>query len=558
MANVLYAFSEGEDINGDVCRVEIWGPYRGDAPVEFTAGYPFCFLKWSRNEDEIYTDPFMFGEADINLLLETTAQEAILDGIAQSQENTYSVQIKVDGVRYWTGLLLPDTLTVEIDCNPANINIRASDGWQVLKASKNAAPAMTLHDAFYTLLGQLKNFEFYDPNFQSVFYQPQFEIIGSPDQVFVDAYFYHTAENDFEFLKAILNDLGMYVVQTNGYWYIIGLMNVGSGVFNGTWYREINDTPISSATLNYSTIVVNTDRGGIKRFTRPFNTVQSNYKASKLVTGYNDSKSYSPAADISDHTIYDEFIHDQVDEKMVLKIDLNSDVSVVTGSNNYQVNCDVVIKCGVNYYDGQGFWQPSYIRAFRFSTSDYEFSGTDIKAFVWATMEIPFEDLGTTALSQLTIDCRYSIWDVPNVAPVNGNILGVNFGGVITAEDVNIESSYTTDNTDTPPILTIDHYFNDGGILKVDVIESLHHNDIVDDQWQWSAGVGSPTGYLQKLRADAIASLITNAETLFEISCDNLNGPASFYRIIKLQKLMPIQIDQDMIRREGKLLGLRL
>lgn len=548
MADIIYAYADGADLDSNTVRVAIYGPDDSRSAVEFTAGFPLCTIKWRRDESGIYTDPFMVGEADINFLIETTAQDTLIREIANSAENTFSVQITVEGVRYWTGMIIPDTLSIELDCEPSNVNIRATDGLTNLKNYNNHDINYEYIYNFFTIMGQLKNWQFYPSNASSVFFNPQFIVDGSAKQVFQDVFFERQFDNDYEYLAAILNDTGCFMVQTNGYWYIIGLLNWAGGSLSGTWYKEDSLAAVSSTTLNYSTIDVNLDVGGIRRFTRPFEGVASAFDESgdiQATQNYSGTTAHSPAVWTYTETVISKTV-DPVSLGYELEIQYWAEMQKNTGSSSHFNRFNWKVQFGTKYYNAAtNAWNTTSSNIAHFDNVAGDSNST---IYVIGSFKVPLSAAGYNTAQTLTITLDFTQAN-SGVTVITNTAYNTSFIG----NDLQ-NTEYQTGTT--LPHMEIKHYFSGGNGLTGDMLYSGYLADYVGNNWSWPSGIGAPTGYLHELRADAIAARIDEAESLFECRIDNMDGPINFYRITKGRKLVAIHFEQDMQRREGSILGL--
>lgn len=547
MADILWAYSIGEDVNGNQITVQIWGPDDGRGAVEFTAGFPLCTLKWAMPEDEIFQATMMPSEANINFIIETTAQETLINEITNSYDNTHAVQILLGANRYWTGMLIADSISVEFMCEPNNLNIRATDSLNLLKDVNTHSFADVEIVNLYRSLEQLAFWQFYPDTDQSIFYNPQFEVPAATGQVITDVIFYRQFENDYDKLHAWLNDTGSFIVQHNGYWYIIGWLNYKSGALSGTWYKRQAYTPVSSTTITYSTIDVNADAGGVQRYSRPWPNVETVFVEQDLdqrYQFYQGTTTHSPAVDTYTETVFSKLIK-KPNPGNKLNIGYYLEMTKTVGSSSHENRFRFRVT-----YDGEVFdvlsgqWSPTGSISWRETVTG--FAGTNIQAMGNFTVPIGQRNADDNKLLTIEIDFFLN----PGQTFISETDYAIHF--------INDQDSYPTHSVNAVnPRLELKHYYSSGDNFAGDMLESAS-SGYISTNWQYSAGLGSPTGALSKLRADAIFDEIAQANTLFEIGIDNMDGPINFYRTKKLQRMVALHFEQDMQRREGKIIGLKI
>lgn len=548
MADIQYLYAIGEDINGDAVQFEIWGPDDGRGSVEFTAGFPFINIEWQRSEDDIFNDAFMFSEARVQLIIKDNIQRTLIEEIAGSLPNEHAVRILIDNVQYWTGILLPETLVIGMDCNPTVIDIRAVDGFRTLTDYKEHDITQTMAWNVYKILNNLPNWQFYPTSAQSIFFQPQIEVTGGTGNVFTDCEFQGIFDNDFEYLKAILNDLAMTMYHADGYYYIVGLLDIASGSFSGTWYKEDSLTAISSTTLNYTIYDINQDIGGVQMFTRPYNSVRAEYKRRSNIAGLVKEETYSPDEDTDTINLINTSLYGDYPEDYSITIEYTVKLTKTTGDNTELNEVLFLVKSGTFYYVADTKSWTSVALGYAHENLILDNPNTDI--IINGTFDLPLGEAPNIGIFPLQIDV---IWLVTDDNGVGQN--SVNKASVSLKITYNKDQEIFYETTSAAPQYLFNHNFNDNNFVLLDKVYSNSLGDYVDDNWNYST---YPDDFLHILKAKKIADLIGSAISKYEFNCDNLHGPAAFYRIQNTIKMLPLRIDMDLQRKEGQLLGLKV
>ena len=538
MANVVVAESSGYDLENNLILVEIIGPAILGAPITLTAGYPLCKIRWSRDENEIFAEPFMHSEAEFNLL-ETGNASSLIAAITQAQDNIFSIRVSYvsdPNELFWCGNILPDTITVELGCIPANIQIRASDGIRSLENYNTHNQNDVFGDNFYAMMNELSCFtENFVSSAQSVFFSPYFSVTGASNQVFKDVYFLRTFDNDYEYLKAVLNDLGMYLVHTNGAYFMISVFDISSGSLSGTWYKEASLGVISSTTLTYSTIVSATDTGGLRRWTRPFLDVSMEFNGSDKSYGLQKSETYSPFV-TSDYQVV---LDVQVSEAFFGTLDFDVWIQAYRNPSSSSDVCQgaLLVQYGTKYYTVKNGWSTTFGLVFY---EDMYNPGTTEPASIWPKkFSIDFANSGVTA------DANFK---VSTYATVGSAIMYQMESYVNIVADDDIFSIFNTGTS--KPIYEAVNHFMDSSIIGMDRMFSSTLNDYINDVWTCTLG----TGYLHRIRAESLKDNLELPKEMIEAYIDNVEGPAAFYNV-KNNKVVPVRIDFDLIRKEGSITG---
>lgn len=541
MANVVHAYAQGFNVNNEAFKVEILGPGPVDTVVQLQAGYPLVNLRWQRQEDGIFTDPFMTSECEINFLDTGNAGDLIAN-LASAADNVWTMRVVYEGdpdTLFWCGLIMPDTLTIELGCDP-NVNIRATDGFSVLKdynvhqtGGYNAMGAV-----FYSIMNQLKNYaDNYSSANQSVFFSPQYEVTGATNQVFKDCQFERYFENDYEWLRAVLNDLSMYIVHTNGYYYLLSIFDLAAGSFSGTWYKEASLTVVSSATLTYSTKTAQTDEGGLRRFTRPYNDVITVLAEGEGVP-YTASRTGTAVALIDILPVDDFPYFNEIDGSV--EIQYNGWVTKTSTASTDQDTFALYVRVGSYYWTGSEWDQNaqpcvSQVHPYYSDLAELNYDGV---------ISIPFDEL-PTFVSPTVIDI-VARFKEGNQLGSGGNARYTDaFVKVIVSTNGNV--NYETGTNE--PRLEVSHYFDESG-LGGNRIYSASLSDYVNDNWEF----GLEDGFLHRVRANTLKAEGVNPEEIIEAYIDQVQGPANFYNVVG-RKCVPIRLEMNFERQEGTILG---
>lgn len=539
--------SKFAEINGWRCDdklicIEIWGQGTYEDFIVLDGADNMCMITHSRNEQQVFTDPFMFAEITLRWVNNSADSETVISAIAASQEGDFFLQVILDpstlNQRVITGIILPDTLTVDLDCKGV-AELRAFDGLKTLENYSTHVATDTLATNFWRMLNNLPNYAgFYPTTAQSVFFSPQFLVTGSAAQVFKDCKFERTFDNDYDYLQAVLSDLNMFLVHTNGYWYLIGLTLWTSGSISGTWYKEQSQTALSSTTLNYSTVVSDIEEGGLRRFTRPFKDVVSTYTPSDTKKVLNLSEATSGPTDVLDaFSATGRFIapNSPVIIQGLAKLIATSGAPTDTRDIRIQV------KFGTKYLTDGGTWTTtaSWIPLpIDFVSATY-YSVGNIYIHV---------DLAASLVSgynEFSIRAEYTSDDGGSG---NLDVMQLDITLTLPAADTE-EETYTTGSA--RPAYEIPYNFSSGSILGIDGVYSNGLASYVSNQF----ALGANTGELHKVRATALKTILANAQTIYECFATSFNGPVLFYEILG-DDTLPILCSHNLIKQEATLTAL--
>lgn len=551
MARFVQAVINGFDIDGAAFKVEIIGPGAVVDVVELQAGYPLAVVKWQRDESAIFTSTMMQSECEINFI-DTGNADAIINMLAGAADNTISVRVVYTGtpdVLFWCGIIMPDTLTVELSKNPKNVNIRATDGFSVLQEYTAHKGVATIHEfgkVFYPIISQLIC---YTDNFlssaQSVFFQPNFEVTGASNQVFKDVIFEREFDNDYEYLNAVLNDMGLYLVHTDGYYYMISVFSIATGSFSGTWYKEASITPIASTTLSYSTITSKTDVGGLRRWARPFGDVALSFSNGTETNDFIASEVHGTAVVDDQITVLNYKVGTSFIGVLDCDISINSERDPAASSDT--VRCFAKIKYGNKWYTNKNTWSTTDQPYFYEDMTKYTGSGSYGQiAFYQKKFTIDFAASGIGDNEIFKIDIYVS-------AVSSGSAARLKYleSQIYLSTQAQEEQTYTTGAT--LPQLQKEYFFGDDNILNTSGLISTDLADNVQDLWT----DGTLTDYLHVIRASALKDATADPSEILEATIDNLVGPASFYNVAT-HKCMPLSLEMDMARKEGAIVGFKV
>lgn len=544
MANYVQAVIYGFDIDENEYKVEILGPGVVESPVELQAGYPLAVIKWQRDEGAIFTSTMMQSECEINFI-DTGNATSIINMMAGAADNTISVRVSYVGtpdVLFWCGIIMPDTLTVELSKNPKGVNIRATDGFSMLSQyTSHTTIALTQEfgKVFYAILNNLVCYQDnYPASAQSVFYQPYFTVTGAANQVFKDVIFERVFDNDYDYLNAVLNDLGLYLVHTNGYYYMVSVFSVDAGSFSGTWYKESSITAISSATLSYSTITSKTDVGGLRRFTRPFSNVLMHYEQSADRQRFiEDASATGSSHTITMHSITCEAMYPY--HKFTISGQALIEASSPDLSDFRQV--DFEIKYGSKYM----LWDGSWTTTATWLQIPLDFQGINAESIGVFTFFGNLFAAYSSGSYLFTIKARFQSEDTTPA----GN-LAREYCTMDIILDTAAEDEFTYSTGSTKPILETDIYFVTRNVLAIDSMYSTGLASYIGTLWT----DGTLTDYLHEIRAAAIKDATADPQEVVEATIDKLAGPASFYNVAT-HKCVPLSLEMDMTRKEGNIVG---
>ncbi len=547
MANFVQAVINGFDIDGAAFKVEILGPGEPEAPIELQSGYPLAVIKWQRDEGALFTSTMMQSECEINFI-DTGNAASIITMLAGAADNTISVRVVYDespDVLFWCGIIMPDTLTVELSKDPKNVNIRATDGFSMLSQSTAHASIATTQEfgkVFYAMMNTLVCYQDnYPAANQSVFYQPYFTVTGATNQVFKDVIFERVFDNDYDYLNAVLNDLGLYIVHTNGYYYMISVFDVAGGSFSGTWYKESSITAISSSTLSYSTITSKTDVGGIRRWTRPFNDILMTYNQSADRMRFEeDEHSTGSSHTITMHSITCENMYPF--HKFTITGQALLEASSPDLSDFRQI--DFEIKYGSKYM----LWDGSWTTTATWLEIPIDFQGINADSIGVFTFFGNLYAAYTSGSYLFTIKARFQSEDTTPAGNLAREFCRMDI--VLENQD---EDEFTHSTGTTKPILETEIYFVTRNVLAIDSMYSTGLASYIGTLWT----DGTDSGYLHELRAAALEDALLDPQEVIEAYIDKLAGPASYYNVAT-HKCVPVSLEMDMATKEGNIVGFKV
>jgi hypothetical protein len=503
-----------------------------------------CRITHARNEQEVFTDPFMFAEITLRWLNNSLDSEVVIAAIAASQEGDFFLQIILDpetlNQRLITGIILPDTLSVDLDCKGV-AELRAFDGLKTLENHSTHIATDEIAVNIYRMLQKLPNFkQFYPTTGQSIFWNEQYEVIGATNEVFIDCSFQRTFSNDYEYLQAVLTDLQMFIVHTKGYWYIIGLINWSIGSIVGTWYKEQTYAALSTATITYTSIDSDIEEGGLRRFTRPYKDVVLEYSPNGDGDAITAAGSYGTPVTSVTLTPYSDLIDGKLASDAIVTLDFYAELTKTSTSNTHLHRFLLTVQYGTKYYNGATkAWQSTTTLA----QSDYTTGDTDALQGVYGNLVLPLGKAGVTD-GTLTISMEFKI-----VASPSNIMSAASFSGRLILDETPAVIHQTGTAT---PAFKGDFYFNDGYLIRVNGMFSNDLSDFVDANWK--KGLATHR-YLHELRADQLKTLLATPGTIYEVFATNFDGPVAFYELLDVIGL-PIICSHDLIKQEASVTAL--
>jgi hypothetical protein len=548
MANELKAYCDFKNIDGELRRVEIWGPTSKlpATPVELESAYPVAVINWQRKEDGIYTDPIMFSELSFRFYNVDGDADVIINQIIGGTENEWSIALFNSNPDpkelLWCGTILTDTLTSELGGPSELIEIRAADGFKTLQNYTTHDDVNVMGTNFYKCIRNTIGFtDHIGSAATSVFFGPQFTVPGTINQVFKDVVFEREFDNDYDWLVAVLNDLALYLVHWNGKYYFIPIFYAASGNISGTNYKE-DLTVVSSSTLSFSTLTTDINWKGTKRWTRPYKDIILSYKSGSNTFSESSGASYSPSVWQYFENVWNRFITGKPKNDLVLTLDWYAEMLKDSGSTNHFNIFNLYVKYGTKWFRGSDkTWvTSSAIADFNNVTGE---SGTTI--YGQGVLNIPLGTADVSADSLLTVTLEFRQAN-SGVTIINSTNWGLLF--TIQSEIDDIEHETGTNR----PQLEGTFSFNGLGIFPIDALfsSSLSGGSYIDNNWEFPSIGGSLYGYLHVLKADLLKDNGIDPEELVEGFIDNLDGPLAFYNILGL-KCLPLRLQMDMNRKEG-------
>jgi hypothetical protein len=539
-----YAVIWGMSCTNELLEVGIYGPTYQDEIVNLTGADNMCVITHSRDENNWMSDTMMIAEIGVRWINDGASSEGIINAIVNGEEGDFCVavvrDIEGDNELLITGVINPDTLTVEMGCNGV-VNMRAFDGLRTLKNYNTHIPTDPFAANFYRMMHKLPNFDnFYPSTAQSVFFSPQFTVTSAANQVFLDVAFERQFENDFDYLNAVLNDLLLMLVHTNGYWYMVGLKEWAVGSISGTWYKEQSYTAISSSTLNYTTYSPNVDEGALRRFTRPYGIIQLNYSPEGQSANAQATIAHSPAVDNYNMTVVNDAIFGRPAKDFMLRVDYYTEITKNTGSTSHVNYFSFNVQYGSKYYDGVNKAWTTSSSVYAHSFNNTGTSENTVGGFGF--FELP---IGLAGITNATLIVRA----IYNVNIGTANVITNTYAGLTFTGSAQ-ESIVYTDGT-TGSVLSGTMFFADNYTPRINGMFSFDLNAYTGNSW--SNGV--TTNFLQNHKAAALKENLSPARTLYECFIDDNHGPLAFYDILG-NTALPVYCQQNVLRLEGNIVAL--
>jgi hypothetical protein len=551
MANELKAYCDFKNIDGELRRVEIWGPTSKLplAAVELESAYPVAVINWQRKEDGIYTDPIMFSELSFRFYNVDGNADVIINQIIGGTENEWSIALFNSNPDpkelLWCGTILTDTLTSELGGPSELIEIRAADGFKTLQNYTTHDDVNVMGTNFYKCIRNTIGFtDHIGSAATSVFFGPQFTVPGSTDQVFKDVVFEREFDNDYDWLVAVLNDLALYLVHWNGMYYLIPIFYAASGNISGTNYKE-DLTAVSSSTLSFSTLTTDINWKGTKRWTRPYADILNVYDSSGEQYVDSITTSHSPSVSSNSLTMFSKTVGD----KILTNLEIEYAVSIIKSASSTGCNhlISLIVQHGSYYYSRKSAsWTTTP------SVASYTQATNEVGVVIDLdnTAKVPMLTSPAPNNSLLSVTLSVTLQDTSGSPKVITSIRHSITMDLVGESDAVAE--YATGTTE--PRLEIKHYFNDESVLSIDGLYSNSLGTQISNNWEFPSIGGSVYGKLHVLKSDLLKDNGIDPEELVEGFIDNLDGPLAFYNILGL-KCLPLRLQMDMNRKEGTITG---
>lgn len=531
----LNATIQAADINGQTLLIQIWGTSAVNN-LTLKADMPMAQMRYYFDEHEFWNSSFQFSEVALKFYINQASVYTLVDDIAAARDGQFYITIYKANKFYWGGIIIPESLTVDIDCPMPIVEIRVVDGIKSFANQNNHAPNKTfgeiLHNCITNLpwAPQVYISEILEP---MIFFGLQFTVTGATDIPYYDLSFTGKFDNDYEYLQAVLKEMGHYLVQAKGIWYIVPLFMVSSGSLSGTNIDYYNET-INSTTLNFSLTNTKKSSGGIYYFTRAFGRVTTNF-------GTNDRSASSELSDgfSSPYPTFNNMTAWQSTTAIVRNVSYFINLQLF---HNFQagvfgiasVAVYITQKSGTEWWNGNKWVSTSAVahsqlfggEMYNQNVQSWSFSGVlpSVQGLFEISADFEAEDTngGQIIKSSTTVAL----------------ITEEAFSGSSTLGSLNPEFIYNTESGNT-------------NVLNLNLINSLSLGSVAGKVFNYAPYTNKE---MWDLRLHLLKDFLATPKRMMECDTDNLTTPVQFYQVGEW-KIIPLRMDFDLLREEGSILG---